>query len=77
MVSGTAQAFTRYHDKDITHIRSHVYGEKGKLTTGVIGYDANALYRCCSGDVMLCGKDTPVVNKKPSKTNCKISRIVL
>ena len=29
------------------------------------GYDANALYLYCSGDVMLFGKDTLVVIKKP------------
>ena len=32
MVGGPAQVFTRYHEKDITRIRSHVYGEKVKLT---------------------------------------------
>ena len=64
MVGGPAQVFTRYHEKDITRIRSHVYGEKSKLTKGVIGYDANALYLYCSGEVMPCGKDTLVVNKK-------------
>ena len=51
-MGGPAQVFTRYHEEDITHIRSHVYGEKSKLTKGVIGYDANSLYLCCSGDVM-------------------------
>ena len=49
VVGGPAQIFTRYHEKDITRIRSHVYGEKSKLTKGVIGYDANALYLCYSG----------------------------
>ena len=63
MVGGPAQVFTRYHEKDITRIRFQVYGEKGKLTKGIIGYDANALYLYCSGDVMPCGKDTLVVNK--------------
>ena len=65
MVGGLAHVFTRYHEKDITRIRSHAHGEKSKLTKGVIGYDANMFYFCCSGDVMPCGKDTPVVNKKP------------
>ena len=37
MASGPAQVFTKYHEKDITHIRSHVYGEKSKLTKGGIG----------------------------------------
>ena len=64
MVGGSAQGFTRYHEKDITRIRSRVYGEKSKLTKGVIGYDANSLNLYCSGDVMPCGKDTLVVNKK-------------
>ena len=65
MVSGPAQVFTRYHEKDITRIRFHVYGQKGKLTRGIIGYDTNGLYLFCSGDAMPCGKDTLVVNKKP------------
>ena len=65
MVGGPAQVFARSHEKDITSIRSHVYGEKNKFTKRVIGYDVNALYLYCSGDVMLCGKNTLVVNKKP------------
>ena len=47
MVDGPAQDFLRYHEKDITHIRSHVYGEKSKLTKGVIGDDAYSLYLYC------------------------------
>ena len=79
MVGGPAQVFTRYHEKDITRIRSHVYGKKSKLTKGVIEYDANALYLYCSGDVMPCGKDTLVVNKKPfdQKRSSKFSKDVL
>ena len=65
MVSGPAQVLTRYQEKDIKRIRSHMYGEKSKLTKGVIGYDANALYLYCSGNVMSFDKDTLVVNKKP------------
>ena len=64
MVGGPAQVFTRYHEKDITRIRSHVYGEKSKLTKGIIGYDVNALYLYSSDDVMPCGKDALAVNKK-------------
>ena len=30
MVGGPAQVFTRYHEKNITRIRSHVYGGKSK-----------------------------------------------
>ena len=65
IVGGPAQVFTRYHEKGITRIIFPVYGEKGKLIRVIIGYGANGLYLCCSGDVMLCGKDTLVVNKKP------------
>ena len=39
MVGGTAQVITRYHEKDITRIRSHMYGEKSKLTRDIIVYD--------------------------------------
>ena len=78
MVGGPAQVFTRYNEKDITRIRSHVYEEKGKFTKGVIGYDANVLYLYCLGDVMLCGKDTLIVIKKPfhQKRIAKFSRDV-
>ena len=79
MVSGPVQVFTRSHEKDITRIRSHEYGEKSKLTRSVIGYDTNSLYRYCSGDVMPCGKDTLVVNNKPfdQKRIAKFSKDVL
>ena len=42
VMGGPAQVFTRYHEKDVTCIRSHVYEEKRKLTKGIIGYGANA-----------------------------------
>ena len=37
MVGGPAQDFTRHHEKNITCIRSHAYGEKSKLIKGIIG----------------------------------------
>ena len=79
MVDRPAQVFTRYHEKEITCIRPHVYEEKSKLTRGIIGYDANSLYLYCLGDVMPCGKDTLVVNKKPFdlKRIAKFSKDVL
>ena len=79
MVGGPAQVFTRYHEKDIIRIRFHVHGKKGKLAKGLIGYDANALYLYCSGDVMPCGKDTLNVKKKPydQKRIAKFSEDVL
>ena len=56
-----------------------MYGEKGKLTKGIIGYDANALYLFNAGNVMTCGKDTLVVNKKAfeQKRIANCSRSVL
>ena len=46
---------------------------------GIMGYDANSLYLYCSGDVMPCGKDTLVVNKKPfdQKRIAKFSKNIL
>ena len=79
MVYGPMQIFTRHHEKDITHIRSHLHGEKSKMTRAITGYDANSLYLYCSGDVMPCGKGSLVVNKKPhdQKRIAKFSRDVL
>ena len=64
MVGGPAQFFTGYRGKDITRIRKKQWRKK-KFTKGVIGYDTNALYLYCSGDVMPCRKDTLVVKGKP------------
>ena len=80
MVGRPVQVFiTRYNEKDTTRTRSHVYIEKRKLAKGVIGYDANALYLYCSGDVMPYGKDVLAVNKKPydQKQIAKFSKDVL
>ena len=78
-VGEPVQVFSRYHEKDITRIRPHMYGEKSKLTKGVIGYDTNALYLYCSGDVTPRGKDTLAVNKKPfdQKRIAKFSKDIL
>ena len=56
-----------------------MYEEKSKLTKGIIGYDANALYLYCSGNVMPCGKDTLNVKRKPfdQKRIAKFSEVVL
>ena len=78
MVGEPEQGFTRYHEKDITRVRSHVYAEKSKLTKGVIDYDANAWYLYCSDNVMPCGKYTLPVNKKlfDQKQIAKFSNVV-
>ena len=79
MVGTPAQVFTRCHDKDITRIRSHVFGEKSKLTKGVLGYNAKSLCIYCSGDVIVDGQDTLVVNAKLFGQNriAKFSKDVL
>ena len=79
IIGGPVQVFTRYHEKDITRIRFHVYGEKGQLIKVVIGCDANGLCLHCSGNVMPCGKETLVVNRKPydQKRIAKFSKDVL
>lgn len=64
MVNGPAQVFTKYHEKYTTCIRSYVCGEERKSTKNITDFDANSLYHYCSGDVMLCGKDTFAVNEK-------------
>ena len=79
MVGRPAQVFTRYHEKDITRIRFHVYGEKGKLINVIIGYNTNGLYLYCSGNVIPCGKETLVTNRKlyGQKRIAKFSKEVL
>ena len=37
----SAQLFTRYHEKDITRIRSDVSKEESKLTKIIIGYNTD------------------------------------
>ena len=64
MIGGPAIVFCRYHEKDVTRIRSHIY-TNGKLCKKLIGYDANSLYLYCSGLDMPCGKETLIINKKP------------
>ena len=44
IVGGPAIIFHRYHEKDITSIKSNKYGDKAKLCKNVYGLDANALY---------------------------------
>ena len=64
MVGGPAQVFTRNHEKDITRIKFHVYGEKDKLIKVVIGYDAYSLYLYCSGNALFQGNAGCVTYQK-------------
>ena len=43
-VLGAGRVFTRFHEKDITHIRSHVDGEGSKLTKNMVDNDETFLY---------------------------------
>ena len=43
MVGGPAIVFCRYHERNVTGIRSHVYSELKTCKT-ILGYDANMLY---------------------------------
>ena len=77
MVGGPVQVFTRYREKNITHIRFYVYGEKDELIKVIIGYDANGLYLHCAGNVIPCDKETLAVNRKQydQKRIAKFSRM--
>ena len=44
IVGGPSIIFKRYHEKDHTKIRQHVYGMGAQDCQYVVGYDANALY---------------------------------
>ena len=65
MVDGPAIVFIRYHKRGKTRIRAPIYGRNGKKCKTILGYDANALYLYCSGQVMPCGKEQIVKVKSP------------
>ena len=73
MVGRAAIVFCRYHKRRKTHIRAHIYGRNGKKCKTILGYDANALYLYCSGQLMPCGKEKYVKVKTPtSPYNIKV-----
>ena len=65
VVGGPATVFCRYHKRNKTRIRSNIYGRKGKKCKTVLGYDANALYLYCCGQIMPCGKEKLIKVTKP------------
>ena len=80
MVGGPSMVFCRYAERGVTGIRSHVHEKeskkiKNKKCKTILGYDANALYLYCSGQKMPCGKETLVVNERPTSTK-RIQKIV-
>ena len=68
MVGSPSIVFCRYAEQGVTYIRSHVYGKESKKCKTILGYDANALYLYCSGQKMPCGKETLVINERPTST---------
>ena len=56
MVGGPAIVFCRYHERDITAIKSHVYEEPETCKT-VLGLDANMLYPSTLLQDFPCGKE--------------------
>ena len=79
MVGGPAIVFTRYHKSGKTRIRAHIYGRNGKKCRTILGYDANALYLYCSGQVMPCGKERleQVSSPKSKRTIERLNNKVL
>ena len=67
MVGMLAQVLTRYHEKEITRIRSHVYWEENKLTEKIISHHIFSFSHIFTTQVMtdLVVKGTLAVNEKP------------
>ena len=66
MVGGPAIVFCRYHKRGKTRMIAHIYGRNGKKCKTNLGYDANALYLYCSGQLMPCGTEKHVKVKTPT-----------
>ena len=72
MVGGPAIVFCRYHERDVTGIRSHVY-ERPKFCKTVLGLDANMLYPSTLVEDFPCGKEKLIKVSTPgSKHNIEI-----
>ena len=59
VVGGPSLVFTRYHEVDVTGIRSHRISEP-RLCKNILGYDANALYLSTMLREIPCGKERVV-----------------
>ena len=59
VVGGPSLVFKRYHEVDVTGIRSHRTSEP-RLCKNILGYDANALYLSTMLREMPCGKERVV-----------------
>ena len=56
VVGGPSIVFTRYHEAEVTKIRSHQIADP-RLCQRILGYDANALYLSTMLREMPCGKE--------------------
>ncbi|XP_057310113.1 uncharacterized protein LOC130648107 [Hydractinia symbiolongicarpus] len=82
MVGGPAIVFCRYHENDVTGIRSHIYTEPKKCKT-ILGYDANMLYPTTLLQDFPCGKEKmdrcsglpKLISKSPPSCTTKISEM--
>ncbi len=68
MVGGPAIVFCRYHERDVTGIRSHVYPEPKTCKT-VLGLDANMLYPSTLMQDFPCGKEKLFKVPTPESTH--------
>ena len=65
MVGDPAIAFCSYHERGKSRIKSHIYGQKGKVCKKILGYNANTLYLYCSGHLMPLGKQKLIKVQNP------------
>ncbi|XP_057312292.1 uncharacterized protein LOC130653799 [Hydractinia symbiolongicarpus] len=65
IVGGPAIVFFRYHERDVTGIRSHIYQEPRKCKT-VLGLDANLLYPSRLMNYFPCGKEKLIKSNPPT-----------
>ena len=72
MVGGPAIVFCRYHERDVTGIRSHVYPD-AKTCGTVLGLDANMLYPSTLMQNFPCGKEKLIkVSVPEAKHNLEV-----
>ena len=64
MIGGPSIVFCRYAEAGVSKIRSHRCQE-AKVCKAIHGYDADSLYRFCSGQEMPCGKEKLHRSKNP------------
>ncbi|XP_057310306.1 uncharacterized protein LOC130648282 [Hydractinia symbiolongicarpus] len=72
MVGGPAIVFCRYHERDMTGIRSHIYQKPWKCKT-VLGLDANMLYPSTLMNYFPCGKEKLIkINQPTAEHNIRL-----